>query len=178
MKKLFVLFLFIVLGTTVYAQRSVTDNGYIFRYSSNYNFYCEEGVLFTKHPDSGSSWSGDCCTLIKYPQSKQSTSYTIPGWVRVIAKGAFQGNKYIKTIRLPSTVYYIGDNAFEGCDQLTSIEIYQSTNSVIAVEADDSPSEAREVGRYNIQGVKIQEGEDGKIQIILYSDGTAKKVAE
>lgn len=176
MKKLFVLFLFIVLGTTVYAQKSVTDNGYILKYSSSYNFYCEEGVLFTKHP--GGAYSYDGCTLVKYPQSKQSTSYTIPGWVRVIAKGAFQGNKYIKTIRIPSTVDYIGDNAFEGCDQLTSIEIYQSTNSVRAVEADDSPSEAREVGRYNIQGVKIQEGEDGKIQIILYNDGTAKKVAE
>lgn len=176
MKKLFVLFLFIVLGTTVYAQKSVTDNGYILNYSSSYNFYCEEGVLFTKHP--GGAYAYDVCTLVKYPQSKQSTSYTIPDWVRVIAKGAFQGNKYIKTIRIPSTVDYIGDNAFEGCDQLTSIEIYQSTNSVRAVEADDSPSEAREVGRYNIQGVKIQEGEDGKIQIILYSDGTAKKVAE
>lgn len=177
MKKLFVLFLFIVLGTTVYAQRSVTDKGYISNYTSSYKFYCEEGVLFTKHPDVG-AYSGDGRTLVKYPQSKQSTSYTIPDWVRVIAKGAFQGNKYIKTIRIPSTVEYIGDNAFEGCDQLTSIEIYQSTNSVRAVDADDSPSEAREVGRYNIQGVKIQEGEDGKIQIILYSDGTAKKVAE
>ena len=175
MKKLFVLFLFIVLGTTVYAQKSVNDKGYIWNYYSSCNFYCEEGVLFTKDDD---DYSHQCNALVKYPQSKQSTSYTIPGWVGVIAKGAFQGNKYIKTIRIPSTVDYIGDNAFEGCDQLTSIEIYQSTNSVKAVEADDSPSEAREVGRYNIQGVKIQEGEDEKIQIILYSDGTAKKVAE
>ena len=173
MKKLIVLLLFIVLGTSVYAQPvTATAAGYIKIYNS---IHCEEGVLFGVN---STSYKSDYNILIKYPQSKQSTSYTIPDWVRVIAKGAFQGNKYIKTIRIPSTVYYIGDNAFEGCDQLTSIEIYQSTNSVSAVEADDSPSEAREVGRYNIQGVKIQEGEDGKIQIILYSDGTAKKVAE
>ena len=175
MKKLFVLFLFIVLGTTVYAQKSVKDNGYISNYNHYYNFYCEEGVLFGAYNTSFTDYDN---ILIKYPQSKQSTSYTIPGGVIVIAKGAFQGNKYIKTIRIPSTVDYIGGNAFEGCDQLTSIEIYQSTNSVRAVEADDSPSEAREVGRYNIQGVKVQEGEDGKVQIILYSDGTAKKVLE
>ena len=79
-------------------------------------------------------------------------------------------------IRIPSTVCYIGDNAFDGCDQLTSIEIYESTSAARAVEAENSPSEAKEVGRYNIQGVKVQEDEDGQVQIILYSDGTSQKV--
>jgi hypothetical protein len=32
------------------------------------------------------------------------------------------------------------------------------------------------VGRYNIQGVKVQEDEEGQVQIILYSDGTSQKV--
>ena len=176
MKKLIVISLFIVLGTTVYAQKGITDRGYIYEYSSHYNFYCEDGVLFSKY--TGTSSIGEGSTLVKYPQSKQSTSYTIPNWVVIIAKGAFQGNKYIKTLRIPSTVEYIGDNAFDGCEQLTAIEMYQSTSSVRAVETDDSPSEAREVGRYNIQGVKVQEDEEGKVQIILYSDGTAKKVME
>ena len=170
MKKLFVLFLFIVLGTTVYAQAPTTANGYI---ETRYSIICEEGVLFGA---SNTSRKESYNILIKYPQSKQSTSYTIPGWVRVIAKGAFQGNKYIKTIRIPSSVRYIGDNAFDGCDQLTSIEIYESTSAARAVEADNSPSEVKEVGRYNIQGVKVQEDEDGQVQIILYSDGTTQKV--
>ena len=169
MKKLIVLLLFIVLGTSLYAQTPITAKGYIEAYS----IICEEGVLFGAYRTSAPYGEN---ILIKYPQSKQSTSYTIPDWVTTIAKGAFQGNKNIKTIRIPSSVNYIGDNAFDGCDQLTSIEKYQSTSSVRAVEADDSPSEAREVGRYNIQGVKVQEDENGQVQIILYSDGTSQKV--
>ena len=173
MKKFICLSLFILLGATVYAQNGVSDKGYIYRYSSSYNYYCEEGVLFVKNDGISSGNS-----LVKYPQSKQTTSYTIPNWVKTIAKGAFKGNKYIKTIRIPSSILYIGDNAFDDCDQLTSIELYESTSAVGAVEPDDLPSDAREVGRYNIQGVKVQEDEDGQVQIILYSDGSSKKVVK
>ena len=169
MKKLIVLSLLIVLGTAAYAQSNVTDRGYI----NADNYFCEEGILFSCGSTNGVYKDN---ILIKYPQNKQSTSYTIPAWVYIIAKGAFQGNKYLKTIRIPSSVRYIGDNAFDGCDQLTSIEIYESTSAARAVEADNSPSEVKEVGRYNIQGVKIQEDEDGQVQIILYSDGTTQKV--
>jgi hypothetical protein len=115
-------------------------------------------------------------TLVKFPQNKTISSYTIPSSVQVIAKGAFQGNKYLRTIRIPSSVYFIGDNAFDSCEQLTSIEIYESTSSARAIETDNPPDKASEVGRYNIQGVKIQEDEEGKVQIILYSDGTFQKV--
>ena len=171
MKKFICLSLFILLGATVYAQNGVSDKGYIYRYSSSYNYYCEEGVLFVKNDGISSGNS-----LVKYPQSKQTTSYTIPNWVKTIAKGAFKGNKYIKTIRIPSSVYYIGENAFDDCEQLTSIEIYEATSSASAIEADSPHSEAKEVGRYNIQGVKVQEDEEGQVQIILYSDGTSQKV--
>ena len=63
-------------------------------------------------------------------------------------------------------------------DPSAAFEIYESTSAVRAVETDDSSSEAREVGRYNIQGVKVQKDEDGKVQIILYNDGTAKKITK
>lgn len=178
MKKLIVLFVVFLFGIAAYGQNTLSKkDGYI----NGSIYHCEDGVLFCKSYSDyvGPTPTRDICeTLVKFPQNKNVSSYTIPDGTYVIAKGAFQGNKYIKTIRIPSTVYYIGDNVFDDCDQLTSIEIYQSTNSVRAVEADDSPSEAKEVGRYNIQGVKVQEGEDGKIQIILYSDGTAKKVTK
>ena len=170
MKKLIVLSLLIVISIGVYGQRTTTDKAYLYG-----RIYCEDGVLFTRYNNS-SDYDIACETLVKFPQNKNVSSYTIPNGVYVIAKGAFQGNKFIKTIRIPSSVVYIGDNAFDGCDQLTSIEIYESTSAVRAVEVDDSPSEAREIGRYNIQGVKVQEDEDGKVQIILYSDGTSQKV--
>ena len=58
----------------------------------------------------------------------------------------------------------------------TPVENEESSLQNTAVETDNSPSEAREVGRYNIQGVKIEEGENGQVQIILYSDGSSKKI--
>ena len=171
MKKLIVLFVMFLFGIAAYGQNTLSKkDGYV-----NGDIYCENGVLFAKFSDHSNYYIASK-TLVKFPQNKNVSSYTIPSGVYVIAKGAFQGNKYIKTIRIPSSVVYIGDNAFDGCDQLTSIEIYESTSAVRAVEVDDSPSEAREIGRYNIQGVKVQEDEDGKVQIILYSDGTSKKV--
>ena len=172
MKKLVLLYVFIVFGTAAYAQDGVSSQGYFYKELGD--FLCEEGVLFSRNTHYNTSYRYN--TLIKYPQNKQSTSYTIPAWVYNIAKGAFKGNKYIKTIRIPSSVYYIGENAFDDCEQLTSIEIYEATSSASAIEADSPHSEAKEVGRYNIQGVKVQEDEEGQVQIILYSDGTSQKV--
>ena len=174
MKKIVLLYVFIVLGTVAYAQDGTgISGGYVRIYDK---VYCEDGVLFLKYDISYMNPQRNI--LLKYPQNKQSSVYTIPKWVKTIASGAFQGNKYIKTIKIPSTLDYIAVDAFNGCEQLTSIEVYESTSSVRAVETDNSPSEAREVGRYNIQGVKIEEGENGQVQIILYSDGSSKKIVE
>ncbi len=172
MKKIVLLYVFIVLGTVAYAQQNISG-GYI---KLSDKVYCEDGVLFSKYKYNNMISASNI--LVKYPQNKQSSVYTIPEWVNTIASGAFQGNKYLKTIKIPSTISYIAEDAFNGCEQLTSIEVYESTSSVRAVETDNSPSEAREVGRYNIQGVKIEEGENGQVQIILYSDGSSKKIIE
>ena len=172
MKKILCLLFCALLGTAAYSQNTINDKGYII--SSSYdgvNFYCEDDVLFLRSTRN----SG---ILVKYPQSKIGSTYTVPSWVTTIAKGAFQGNRYIATIRIPSSIYSIGDNAFEDLSSLKSIEIYESTSAVRSIDNNDAQAEAKEVGRYNIQGVKIEEGKDGQIQIILYSDGTAKKVIE
>lgn len=166
MKKFIVIAILSVFGIAAYSQDEVTDKGYI-----RNSFYCQDGVLYAEY-----SGYRKYKALVKFPQNKNIISYTIPSDVSTIAKGAFQGNKYIRTIKIPSGLIFIGENAFDGCDQLTSIEIYESTSAARAVEADNSPSEAKEVGRYNIQGVKVQEDEEGQVQIILYSDGTSQKV--
>lgn len=164
---------------SAFAQREVSSTGYLQVVDHNGVFYCVDGVLFLtseRYYSLGNPKRGE--TLVKFPQNKQLNTYTVPNGVTNIAKGAFQGNNSLRTIRIPSSVYYIGDNAFADCGQLQSIEIYESTNAVKAVENDESHFEAKEVGRYNIQGVKIEEGTDGRVQIILYSDGTSKKVIE
>jgi len=172
MKKILVLLFLVALGTGVYAQDSTTDKGYL-RHADykNGSFFTEDDILFVKY-NNFSSYS----TLVKFPQNKNIPTYTIPDGVSTIAKGAFQGNKYVQKIRIPSSVLFIGDNAFDGCDNLSSIEVYKSSSTNVNEVFEDADSEATEIGRYNIQGVKIQEGEDGQVQIILFSDGTSKKI--
>lgn len=138
MKKIILLCIFIVVGIASYAQNGINDRLYIFKYT-NCAFYCEDGVLFTKNR---SDYTKSGSILIKYPQSKTSISYTIPDWVVTIAKGAFKGNDFIETINIPSSVEYIGDEAFDDCKSLKSIQMYESTSAARAVEYEESNSQA------------------------------------
>lgn len=172
MKKFLILLFLMAIGTSVYGQ-TATDNGYIYLMNEAFSFETIDGVLFIRYKTSSYNYLK---TLVKFPQNKNLTTYTVPDKVQIIARGAFQGNKYIQTIRIPSSVTYIGDNAFDGCENLKTIEIYSSDSAIQAVEMDDN-TEKKEIGRYNINGVKVEE-KDGGIQIILYSDGSADKVLE
>ena len=174
MKKFLILLFLMAIGTSVYGQDYATDRGYIYCSSTNSSLETIDGVLFIRINISSSNNYPK--TLVKFPQNKNLTTYTVPDKVQIIARGAFQGNKYIQTIRIPSSVIYIGDNAFDGCENLKTIEVYSSDSAIQAVEMDDN-TEKKEIGRYNINGVKVEE-KDGGIQIILYSDGSADKVLE
>ncbi len=167
------------LVTSAFAQNAINSNGYVSAdanpYQGTYKYETIDGVLYVNKFEYSSA-STYPYILVKFAQCKNVTTYTIPDGVFTIMKGAFQGNKYIQKIRIPSSVRYIGDNAFDGCENLSSIEVYESSSTNVNEVFEDADSEATEVGRYNIQGVKIQEGEDGQVQIILYSDGSSKKV--
>lgn len=169
MKKLFSLLFLMFMGTIAYAQTGV--EGYLSASATNPKFYTDDGVLFIK-----ATGSQIYETLVKYPQTKSSTTYTVPDKTEIIARGAFKDNKYLRTIRIPSSVCRIGDNAFDGCENLSSIEVYESSSTNVNDVFDDADTETTEIGRYNIQGVKLQEGDDGQVQIILYSDGKSKKI--
>lgn len=173
MKKFLILLFLMAIGTSAFAQVLNNPDGYITRYTAGTNagsFYTNDGVFFVKYYYNSKS------VLVKFPQYKNTTTYTVPDDVYIIAKGAFEGNKYIQTIRIPSTLTSIGDNAFDGCENLKNIEVYDASSAIPAVEMDED-IEKKEIGRYNINGVKVEE-KDGGIQIILYSDGSAEKVLE
>ena len=180
MKKcLFLLFL-MAIGTSVYGQ-DVNDRGYIntdgyYLSALHSGYYTEDGVLYAGANYVSGNLDHKYDFLVKYPASKLNTSFTVPSGTRRICRGAFQGNKFLQTIRIPSTLKEIGDNAFDGCESLKSIELYEVSSAIQAVEMDDN-TEKKEIGRYNINGVKVEE-KDGGIQIILYSDGSADKVLE
>jgi len=83
--------------------------------------YCSiDGVLFNKGTD----------TLIRYPEGKQGTHYTIPNGVKSIGKEAFCNCMGLTSITIPDSVTSIGAGAFFGCSGLTSITIPSSVTSI------------------------------------------------
>ena len=78
-----------------------------------------DGVLYSK----------DGKTLIRYPEGKKDTSFTIPDSVTRIGDSAFESCISLTSIAIPNSVTTIGANAF--CfDSLTSIEIPDSVMSI------------------------------------------------
>ena len=77
------------------------------------NVVIDRGVLYTKS-DRG-------YILVTYPTAKDYDEYTvIEGTVRV-EFGAVLGNKNLEKVILPSTLKYIGNFAFYGCDNLKTV---------------------------------------------------------
>ena len=89
--------------------------------ASDNNYYSgNSGVLFNKEKTE----------LIRYPEGKSETSYTIPNSVTRIGYGAFYGCTGLTSITIPSSVTSIGEGAFEDCTGLTSITLGNSVTSI------------------------------------------------
>ncbi len=85
------------------------------------NYYSgNNGVLFNKKKTE----------LIRYPEGKSQTSYTIPNSVTSIGAGAFYGCTGLTSITIPNSVTSIGEMAFLCCRSLTSITIPDSVTSI------------------------------------------------
>ena len=81
--------------------------------TANTAYSSENGVLFNK----------DKTELIRYPECKADTSYSIPDGVTSIGYRALKDCKSLTSITIPDSVTSIGSGAFEGCSSLTSITI-------------------------------------------------------
>lgn len=73
-----------------------------------------DGALYVKYPDG--------YVLSCYPQAKKGESLVVmEGTVRIEFCAAYN-NKYLESIELPGTLLYIGDHAFDGCDNLKAVK--------------------------------------------------------
>ncbi|MBE6849160.1 MAG: leucine-rich repeat domain-containing protein [Ruminococcus sp.] len=80
--------------------------------AENTAYASQDGVLFTK----------DMATLLKYPESRPDTAYTVPQECKTIANWSFIGAQYLEEIDLGS-VTSIGEDAFYYCVGLKHITV-------------------------------------------------------
>ena len=77
----------------------------------NPDYKAVDGVLFSK--------DGENQTLIRYPEGKNGSSYSIPAGVTTIGYAAFIGCSGLTSIDIPAGVTTIDENAFRYCSGLT-----------------------------------------------------------
>lgn len=87
---------------------------------ANTKFKSENGVLFNDAQT----------TLIKYPEGKSGTTYTIPSSVEVIEYHAFFNCSSLTSIIVPEVLTIIGRNAFENCASLINMSIPSGVTSI------------------------------------------------
>ncbi len=68
--------------------------------------------------------------LRQYPPSKSDAIFTIPGTVTTIGEVAFEGCTDLTSVTIPNSVSEIGWSAFRGCTGLTSVTL---PNSIMAI---------------------------------------------
>ncbi len=182
MKRLLLFIAIIALGIECNAQKLETSSAYptgyveTCYYDGNNTIKSIDGVLYMICDNTP-------MVLLKYPANNPRTEYEVPSTVRRIANNAFQGTRYLKTLKLHNTVTYskflqlvIGESAFND-SSIENFEVIENDEHSYAdgVESSAYENVKREVARYQTDGRLVEEGADG-IQIIRYEDGSASKV--
>ena len=83
-------------------------------------FHSEEGVLFDK----------TMTNLIRYPMNKKGSKYIIPEGVAHLEKRSFFSSDNLNEVTLPHSLIRIGQQAFELCDELETINISDSITKI------------------------------------------------
>lgn len=134
-----------------------------------------DGVLYMVYADVP-------MVLLRYPAMNPREEFEVPSTVRRIANNAFQGTRYLRTLRLHSTVSYglfsqltVGESAFNDSSIENFEVIEDNVTSGTEVRPETPLTPPTEVARYDLAGRPVVQ-EQGGVQIITYDDHTARKV--
>ena len=92
----------------------------------NTHYYSKDGVLFHTEKESiyvAGEEPGDINTLFEYPVMRTGSTYTVPEDVDRIDYEAFSWAGNLRKVIIPESVYYIGNMAFYGAENLAEIEL-------------------------------------------------------
>ena len=87
---------------------------------ANTAYRSEDGVVYTADMD----------TLIFYPISKTSKTYTANAAVKVIGQAAFSNAEHLETLTLPEGLTTIEDGAFTSCPSLKEVSLPESVTKI------------------------------------------------
>ena len=79
----------------------------------------------------GVLYNYDKTTIVRYPPRKAGASFSVPESVTCIGDDAFEGCTELTSIQLPNSLNDVGFAAFEGCTGITSILIPQQVTGLI-----------------------------------------------
>lgn len=166
MNRIILILLTLLSAFSIYAQTNL-ENGDKFptgytKATNPYSFGSKDGVLYV-------FLSNNPYILVKYPSKDTRESFTIPNTVTRIARGAFKGCINLREIIIPSSVIYIGDNAFDD----TELESLRVSGNDLGLNF-PSTDKSEDNKYFSISGIPISNPSKG-INIIL-NNGVSKKV--
>ena len=183
MKRLLTILALLMLTTAVGAQTLEKTNGDFptgYFESSYFNsgntIKSIDGVLYMVYADTP-------MVLLRYPAANPRTEFEVPKTVRRIANNAFQGTRYLKTLKMHDEVSFgnhiyivIGETAFNdsSIENFVVIENNETSATGVAPQRPDV-DDRREVARYDLSGRPATDHSTG-VQIVRYDDGSASKV--
>jgi len=176
--KVLLFFLLLAVSATAKAQTLETTQNYPTGYMET-GYYDKENTIKTIDGVLYMLYEGIPIVLVRYPAMNPREEYEIPSTVRRINNNAFQGTKFLKTLKMHNTVTYnrnvkltIGETAFNDSSIENFVVIENDETAATIRDTPQSPSRT-EVARYDLAGRKV--GTDFKgVQIVTYSDNTAQ----
>ena len=162
------------------AQTLETQTNFTTGYISTSYFTAEntiksiDGVLYMIYNDSP-------VALVKYPAMNPREEFEVPSTVRRICNNAFQGTKFLKTLKMHSTVtggynlhLLIGENAFND-SSIENFEVIENNEDTASKARPATATPRQETARYDLAGRKTTEHVRG-IQIVARGEDAPRKV--
>ena len=174
MKKILLL-LFALLSMSVSGQTQITDKGYFY---SPDGFKCKHGHIYTKDMKTlvRTGWYGrddwDQHYLVEKLIEVPSGAEVIPSNFLYNPVGeAATGYNWLYAVVIPSSVHWIATDAF----MMARVVFFTGETPVESVSSINADPNATELARFNVEGQRI-DGPQSGVNIVLMSDGTARKV--